>query len=65
MKIKNIQKKDLICYLVGFIIVGIIFLIIIVLIVSSITQLGDSYQKVLQECVNKGYDISYCKSLLN
>lgn len=65
MKIKNIQKKDLICYLVGFIIVGIIFLIIIVLIVSSITQLGDSYQKVLQECINKGYDISYCKSLLN
>jgi len=65
MKIKNIQKKDLICYLVGFIIVGIIFLIIIVLIVSSITQLGDSYQKVLQECVNKGYDISYCESLLN
>ncbi|KUK76482.1 MAG: hypothetical protein XD93_0893 [candidate division WS6 bacterium 34_10] len=65
MKTENIEKKDLIFFMIGYIVIGIVFLIVVVLIIYSIIHLVDSYQVALEECTNKGYDISYCKSLLN
>jgi hypothetical protein len=62
---RNIERRDLKFYIIGYIIIGIIFFILIALVISLIVYLGDGYQKALEECVNKGYDISYCKSLLN
>lgn len=65
MKIDNKEKKDLIFYITGYCILGIIFLTVIVLVISLIVYLGNNYHEALEECVSKGYDISYCESLLN
>lgn len=62
---RNIERRDLRFYIIGYIVIAIIFFLLFVLIISLVTYLGDSYQKALEECINKGYDISYCKSLLN
>lgn len=62
---RNTERRDLKFYIIGYIIIGIIFFILMALVISLIVYLGDSYQNALEECINKGYDISYCKSLLN
>lgn len=62
---RNTERRDLKFYIIGYIIIGIIFFTLMALVISLIVYLGDSYQNALEECINKGYDISYCKSLLN
>mgnify|MGYP006910643675 CR=1 FL=1 len=66
MKIdKKIERKDLTFYIVVYIILGFLLLLGIACIISIIIFLSDSYQEALQECVNKGYSASFCRSLLN
>jgi hypothetical protein len=66
MKIRrNLENRDLKFYIIGYIVLGIIVTALLLMIISLVTYLGNSYQDALEECINKGYDISYCKSLLN
>ena len=62
---KNQIEKDSMFLLVGYIVVGILLIIFVVFILYAIRTLGNSYQELLNDCIGKGYSVSYCKSLLN
>lgn len=66
MKIKRkLENKNLRLYIGVYIVLGILLIIAIALIVLLFRSLLSGYQDTLQECVSRGYDITYCKSILN